>query len=204
MARDLTPIVKRSRREGVALHPKAYKIMARRKNAPVHGISKRRSKPSKYGQQLREKQKLKRLYGIQEKQFQKLVKTATSQTGIAGQTLLINLELRLDNAIYRLGIAPSRRSARQTVTHGHILLNNKRVDIPSLKLKVGDTISIRKKSQGSILYKQALEAIKDNKPELSWMNFSISKSEAKVTGIPAREDAEPEVNEQLVIEYYSR
>jgi small subunit ribosomal protein S4 len=204
VARDLTPIVKRSRREGVALHPKAYKIMARRKNAPVHAVSKRRTKISKYGQQLREKQKLKRFYGLQERQFSKLVSTASKQPGVAGETLLQLLELRIDNAIYRLGLAPSRQAARQTVSHGHVLLNGKKVDIPSIVLKVGDTVEMRAKSLKSDHFKQIAEQLKEDSPQVGWLNYNAAKNKATVASLPTREDAEPEVNEQLVIEYYSR
>src|SRR5687767_15828558 len=123
MARDLAPIVKRSRREGVALHPKAHKIMVRRKSLPGQIAGSRRSKPSQYSLQLREKQKVKRIYGTLERQFRRLVQEADRSQGVTGEVLLQLLECRLDNAVYRLQLAPSRQGARQLVSHGHIMLN---------------------------------------------------------------------------------
>src|SRR5688500_13197961 len=133
MARDLESIVKRSRREGVALHPKAHKVMVKRTNPPgMHGPRGMR-KPSNYALQLREKQKVKRMYGLLEKQFRKLITEAGRKQGQTGGMLLTMLELRLDNVIYRAGFALSRRAARQIVTHGHFTLNGRRVDIPSIR-----------------------------------------------------------------------
>src|SRR5689334_17994975 len=124
MARDLTSIVKRSRREGYALHPKAHKALVKRTAPPgQHGDSGRRSKPSQYSLQLREKQKVKRLYGLLEKQFARLMSEAQKGTGQSGSALLEFLERRLDNAVYRAGFATSRRGSRQLVTHGHFMLN---------------------------------------------------------------------------------
>lgn len=201
MARDLQPIVKRSRREGVALHPKAHKVMVKRKALPGERAGARRGKTTQYGQQLREKQKVKRIYGLLEKQFRRLVKEAEKSTGVTGETLLQYLELRLDNAVYRLQLAPSRPAARQLVTHGHILLNGRRVDIPSIRLKPGDEITIRPKSAKNT-YFQSLES--DTDVDLSWLSFNKSKMTAKVTATPKREEAEPDINEQLIIEFYSR
>ena len=132
MARDRSPIVKQSRREGVALHPKAARIMVRRATIPgQHGRS-RQAKPSQYSLQLREKQKVRRMYGLMEKQFANLMQKANKMSGKSGENLLILLESRLDNAVYRAGFANSRRAARQLVTHGHFMLNDTRVDIPSI------------------------------------------------------------------------
>ncbi len=131
MARDLQSIVKRSRREGYALHPKAHKALVKRSTAPgQQGRGGRTSKLSQYGLQLREKQKVKRLYGLLEKQFAKLMEEALRAKGQSGAKLLEFLERRLDNVVYRAGYASSRRAARQLVTHGHFMLNNRRVDIP--------------------------------------------------------------------------
>ncbi len=201
MARDLESIVKRSRREGVALHPKAHKVMVKRKALPGEKAGARRGKTTQYGQQLREKQKVKRIYGLLEKQFRRLVKEAERSNGVTGETLLQYLELRLDNAVYRLQLAPSRPAARQLVTHGHILLNGRRVDIPSIRLKPGDEIKIRPKSEKNT-YFQTLES--DTDVDLSWLSFNKSKKTAKVTSLPNREEAEPDINEQLIIEFYSR
>ena len=126
MARDRSPIVKQSRREGYALHRKAAKIMARKSGIPGQHSGSRQGKPSLYAVQLREKQKVRRLYGLLEKQFARLMKEASRREGLAGENLLQLLELRLDNAIYRAGFATSRRQARQLVSHGHFLLNGRR------------------------------------------------------------------------------
>src|SRR5688572_25283 len=138
MARDRSPIVKQSRREGYALHPKAHKIMAKKSGIPGVHAHGRQSKPSMYAVQLREKQKVRRLYGLLEKQFARLMKEAGRTKGQSGQVLLQLLERRLDNAIYRAGLSTSRRGSRQLVSHGHFLLNGRRVDIPSIRLKEGD------------------------------------------------------------------
>lgn len=205
MARDLMPIVKRSRREGIALHPKAIKGMTRRAYAPgEHGQSGQRRKLSQYAVQLREKQKVKRLYGLLEKQFAKLVSHAIHMDGVAGENMLNLLELRMDNAIYRLNIAPSRQSARQLVTHGHFLLNGKRVDIPSIRLKAGDEIILRPKSAENAYFKALGPVLLANQPSVRWLSLDAKKLVAKVTGSPAREDIQEEINEQLIIEFYSR
>ena len=201
MARDLMPIVKRSRREGVALHPKAHKVMAKRKALPGEKADARRGKMTQYAQQLREKQKVKRMYGLLEKQFRRLVKEAERKDGVSGELLLQLLEQRLDNVVYRLHLAPSRTAARQLVSHGHIMLNGRRVDIPSIRVKVGDEITVRPKSAKNS-YFEALEI--EDSPDLSWLSLNKSKLVGKVTGVPKREEAEPDINEQLIIEFYSR
>ena len=150
MARDNSPIVKQSRREGYALHPKAHKVMARKTGIPGQHAQGRHGKPSLYATQLREKQKVRRMYGLLEKQFSRLMNEATRmQEGLAGENLLKLLELRLDNAVYRAGFAVSRRGARQLVSHGHFLLNGRRVDIQSIRLKAGDVFEVRPKSAKS-------------------------------------------------------
>ena len=131
MARNLTPAVKIARREGAHTHPKAVKALTRRNYGPGQHGQSRRPKPSDYSLQLREKQKVKRFYGILEKQFRRYIGKAEKMPGVTGENLLQLLERRLDNVIYRLGVAPSRPAARQIVSHGHVLLNGKRVDIPS-------------------------------------------------------------------------
>jgi small subunit ribosomal protein S4 len=205
MARDRQSIVKMSRREGYALHPKAHKALVKR-TAPPGGQSGRgsRNKPSQYSIQLREKQKVKRLYGLLEKQFAKLMKEASKSQGQSGIRLLQLLESRTDNAVYRSGIAPSRRAARQIVTHGHFLLNGRRIDVPSLRLKVGDKLVLREKSKANAYFKN----IDDNSPKPSdipsWLKVDRKKFEVTITALPSREDSEPDINEQLIVEYYSR
>ena len=205
MARNLTPIVKQSRREAVALHPKAIKGLTKHPYKPgQHGPTGGRHKPSQYSIQLREKQKVKRMYGLLEKQFARMVREAERRTGNSGELLLALLESRLDNAVYRLGLAPSRQSARQIVTHGHLMLNGHRVDIPSILLKAGDQISVRPKSANNAYFKQLTTDLAGNSPQLRWLTFDAKKLTGKVTGAPAREDITEEIHEQLIIEFYSR
>jgi len=205
MARNLTPIVKQSRREKVALHPKAIKAMQKRPYGPGdHGPSAGRSKPSQYAIQLREKQKVKRMYGLLEKQFRRVVEEAERRQGVSGDIMLQLLEQRMDNAVYRLNFATSRQAARQLVTHGHFLLNGRRVDIPSIRLKAGDEITVRPKSAGNTYFKTVAETMKQNAPSQRWLSLDLPKLTAKVTGEPLREDAEADIREQLIIEFYSR
>lgn len=204
MARDLTPIVKRSRREGVALHPKAHKVMVKRKNPPGLLTGMRSRRPTAYGLQLREKQKLKRMYGLLEKQFRRLLAEAEKQPGVTGEMLLQLLERRLDNVAYRAHLAPSRQAARQLVTHGHLQVNGRRVDIPSLRVKLGDVITVKARSLNNPYFKQILQTLAENAPAMSWLKLNPKNLEIKITGMPTREEAEPEINEQLIVEFYSR
>lgn len=205
MARDTSPIVKQSRREGYALHPKAHKIMARKSGIPGEHAHGRQGKPSLYLTQLREKQKVRRAYGLLEKQFSRLMKEASRRDGLAGENLLQLLERRLDNAVYRAGFATSRRAARQLVGHGHFTLNGRRVDIPSIRLKPGDVIEVRPKSAKSAYFTQINDVISNSvQGPLSWMKSDPKKLTITVTGDPKREEAEADINEQLIVEYYSR
>lgn len=205
MARDTSPIVKQSRREGVALHPKAHKILARKSGIPGQHAGGRQGKQSMYATQLREKQKVRRMYGLLEKQFAKLMNEASRRQGLAGENLLQLLELRLDNAVYRAGFATSRRGARQLVSHGHFLLNDRRVDIPSIRLKAGDVLVVRPKSIKSGYFTQINDVYGNtSQVPLSWIKGDIKKLKIEVTGLPKREEAEADINEQLIVEYYSR
>lgn len=206
MARDLQSIVKMSRREGYALHPKAHKALVKRTTPPGQGASsdRRRVKTSQYGLQLREKQKVKRLYGLLERQFTKLMKEATRSRGQSGSTLLQYLERRLDNVIYRAGLAPSRRGARQIITHGHFLLNGRRTDVPSLRVNVGDELVLRDHSKNSQYFKQIDELSPAPAATPAWLSVDRKKFVVKITGLPTRDDAEPDIKEQLIVEYYSR
>lgn len=206
MARDRQSIVKMSRREGYALHPKAHKILAKRTALPGQLNTGRgyRSKPSQYSLQLREKQKVKRLYGLLEKQFSNLMREATRKKGQSGALLLQLLEQRADNAVYRAGFASSRRAARQLVTHGHFILNGTRVDIPSIRLKPGDELVVRPRSKKTEYFKQ-LDDISPAPSALpGWIKADRKKLTITITGLPTREEAEPDINEQLIVEYYSR
>lgn len=205
MARDTSPIVKQSRREGYALHPKAHKVMAKKTGIPGQHANGRQGKPSLYLTQLREKQKVRRLYGLLEKQFAKLMDEAIRRDGLAGENLLQMLEQRMDNAVYRAGFATSRRAARQLVGHGHFMLNGRRVDIPSIRLKAGDEITVRPKSTKSGYFTVLDDVIKNSvQTSLSWVKSDPKKMTISITGLPTRAEAEPEINEQLIVEYYSR
>lgn len=205
MARDTQSIVKMSRREGYALHPKAHKALVKRSTPPGQQTQRgMRNKPSQYALQLREKQKVKRLYGLLEKQFSNLMKEASRIQGESGQNLLILLERRLDNVVYRAGFAPSRRAARQLVSHGHFMLNGRRVDIPSIRVKAGDEIVARDKSKSTEYFKKLDDVSPAPTESVDWMKVNRKKYEIQVSGLPAREDAELDIKEQLIVEYYSR
>ena len=205
MARDKSPIVKQSRREGYALAPKAHKVMAKKTGIPgQHGDMRVRG-GSLYLTQLREKQKVRRTYGLLEKQFAKLMKEATRTEGLTGEKLLEFLERRADNVVYRAGFALTRRQARQLVSHGHFLLNGKRVDIPSIRLKPGDVLEVRAKSQKSEYFKNLANIISAAGAQpVSWLKADGKKMKIEITGLPKREEAEAGINEQLIVEYYSR
>lgn len=207
MARDLQPIVKMSRREGYALHPKAHKALVKRSSPPGQNASGRgggRTKTSQYSLQLREKQKVKRLYGLLERQFANVMKEASRNRGQSGEVLLRLLEQRIDNVVYRAGYAPSRRGSRQLVTHGHFLLNGRRVDIPSIQLVPGDTLTLRPHSKESYYFTKLDETSPAPSDIPEWLKVNRKKIELTVTGLPSRDDAEPGINEQLIVEYYSR
>ena len=208
MARDTSPIVKQSRREGFALHPKANKGRAKKTGIPGMHAGGRPGKSSLYLTQLREKQKVRRIYGLLEKQFARLMDEASRTAGhgqLPGEVLLQLLERRMDNAVYRAGFATSRRAARQLVSHGHFLLNGVRVDIPSIRLKIGDEIVIRPKSAKSGYFSQMDEITKNTyQGPLSWLKSDPKKLTISITGLPTRDEAEVEIKEQLIVEYYSR
>jgi small subunit ribosomal protein S4 len=204
MARDTRPIVKVSRREGYAMHPKAHKALVKRSGPPGQHGRFTRVKVSQYSLQLREKQKVKRLYGLLEKQFSNLMKEASRTHGQAGSVLLQYLEQRLDNAVYRAGFAPSRRAARQLVTHGHFMLNDRRVDIPSIRLRLNDKIELRPTSKQNAYFKQLDDISPAPAGFPGWLKVDRKKVAITITGLPTREEAEPDINEQLIVEYYSR
>lgn len=168
-----------------------------------HGTSRRRSKMSERGLQLREKQKARYIYGLFERQFHKIFEEAERLPGITGDTLVVLLERRLDNIVYRLGFADSRPQARQIVRHGHILVNGRKTDIPSLLVKSGDVISWREGSKKNEYYKLIVETIKD-KFIPPWLEVDASKLEGKVLALPKREDVEIKFSGKDIVEYYSR
>nr|WP_315024738.1 30S ribosomal protein S4 [uncultured Aminipila sp.] len=194
------------RREGQKLFLKGERCYSskcaidKRNYAPgQHGQS--RKKISEYGLQLREKQKAKRFYGMLETQFRNLFDKAAKKKGITGENLLIMLETRLDNVVFRMGFASSRKEARQLVTHGHFTLNGKKVDIPSLEVKAGDVIRVKEKSQNSPKFKEVKE-MAISVP--SWVTVDIEKLEGKVVAIPRREDIDTPIAEHLIVELYSK
>lgn len=205
MARDKSPIVKQSRREGYALAPKAHKVMAKKTGIPGEHASMRVRGGSLYLTQLREKQKVRRLYGLLEKQFARLMKEAARAEGLTGENLLQFLERRADNVIYRAGFATTRRQSRQLVSHGHFLLNGRRIDIPSIRLKAGDVLEVRPKSKQSAYFKDLGNITANSTVDsLSWLKADAKKMKIEITNLPKREEAEPGINEQLIVEYYSR
>lgn len=162
-----------------------------------------RIKFSEYGLQLREKQKIKRIYGMQEKQFRNLFETAESKKGVTGSNLLSMLERRLDNVAYRVGFANSRTEARQLVRHGHFLINGKKVNIPSFLVNKGDTIEIREKSKAVARIQGALEGVKRREiPQ--WLELDAAAQKGRIRDIPAREDVTAPMQERLVVELYSK
>lgn len=172
----------------------------RRQSAPgQHGA--RRGKLSNYGLQLREKQKVKRYYGLLEGQFFTTYERAEKMKGIAGENLLQLLELRLDNVVYRAGFATSRKEARQFVVHGHFTLNGHKADIPSMTLSVGDVITLKDKSKSSDKFK-AIQEISKNSP--NWLEVDFEKMEGKITALPVREDIDLPIEEHLIVELYSK
>ena len=200
MARYTGPKRRLSRREGIALTTKDVKSIEKKGAIPpgVHGARMRR-RVSEYGIQLREKQKAKRIYGLLEKQFRGLVQKASKVKGATGLTLLQNLETRLDNVVYRLGFSPSRAGARQYVSHGHVKVDDKKVTIPSYKVTIGQTIAISDQMRDNTQVKKSLE-VSTTLPE--WLERSSTVG--KVLRIPNREEMEQSVDEQLIVEFYSR
>ena len=210
MARYAGPVCRLCRREGMKLFLKgercyAEKCAIEKRNVPP-GQQSRRRRPNKvmgYGSQLREKQKVKRTYGVLESQFRRYFAAAERQRGITGETLLQLLERRLDNVVYRLGLPTSRPQARQLVRHGHVRVNGRRAAIPSLSLKAGDAVAVRERSakKASILY--AMEEVKGRGvPE--WLEFDAESMTGKVASLPTRDQINLPVQEQLIVELYSK
>lgn len=206
MARYTGPSCRICRREGQKLYLKGDRCYSdkctlnKRQTAPgQHGA--RRTKISGYGTQLREKQKVKKYYGLLEGQFKSIYDKAEKMKGIAGENLLQLLELRLDNVVYRLGLANSRKEARQLVVHGHFTLNGHKADIPSMTLEVGDVIALKEKSKSSDKFKQLAEAAKTAP---AWLEVDFEKMEGKLTALPVRNDIDLPVEEHLIVELYSR
>ncbi len=209
MARYTDAVCRQCRREGEKLFLKGDRCYSEKcavqKRAFVPGQhgQKRRQKSSEYGIQLREKQKTKRIYGVLEKQFRNYFHKAESQKGIAGENLLILLERRLDNVVYRLGMASSRKEARQLVTHNHFVINGRKANIPSMLVALGDTIQVRPGSADSPKFME-LKAAGAYKTPPEWLEVDIDNLTGRVLAFPTRDKVDTAVNEQLIIELYSR
>ncbi|MDY0323570.1 MAG: 30S ribosomal protein S4, partial [Candidatus Carbobacillus sp.] len=200
MSRYLGPTWKISRRLGISLSGTG-KELAKRPYAPgQHGPTQRR-KLSEYGLQLQEKQKLRFMYGLSERQFANLFNEAQRMKGTTGENFMILLEQRLDNLVYRLGWARTRRGARQLVNHGHVTVNGKRVDIPSYRVQPGDTIGLVEKSKNLVSIKEAL-SVRSYLPE--YLSYDEEKMEGVLTRLPERSELPAEIQESLVVEFYSR
>ncbi len=197
------------RREGMKLFLKGQRCMSdkcaieRRAYAPGEHGKSRRVKETNYGQQLREKQKARRIYGLLERQFRHFFSKASTSKGVTGEALLQMLECRLDNVVFRLGFAPSRAMARQLVRHGHVQVNGRKVDIPSFQVKAGNEVSLRDKSKKLAAVVNALESRKgQSTPE--WLDMSVEKMTGRVLSIPTRQSISVPINEQLIVELYSK
>jgi len=170
----------------------------------MHGPQARfRRRESDYGLQLREKQKAKRIYGVLERQFRRYFREAQRSKGLTGETLLILLERRLDNVIYRLGLASSRAQARQLVRHGHFEVNGRKTNIPSFLVKEGDVIRVRDRSRRTTYFKEIMERLGE-RPVPEWLSFDPEALTARVVALPTRDQIDVSLNEQLIVEYYSR
>lgn len=212
MARDRGKQCRMCRREGMKLYlkgEKCYKpscpIEKRGKQPPgQHGPTARRKALGGYGEQLREKQRVKRIYNLLETQFRNYFEKAARQKGVTGENLLGLLERRLDNVVYRLGFAMSRRQARQFVRHGHVGVNGRKVDIPSFQVKIGDEVSVRDKSSENVHIQGSFQT-SGGRGRPAWLEIAnANKLVGKVVSLPRRDDVDPEIREQLIVELYSK
>lgn len=212
MARYTGPVCKLCRREGEKLFLKGSRCLTpkcsfeRRSYPPgQHGRDKqfRRGRASDYLLQLREKQKARRIYGVMERQFSRYFTRASQQVGLTGTNLLTLLERRLDNVVYRLGLASSRAQARQLVSHGHIVLNGRKTNVSSALVYPGDSVSVRNESMGGTYFK-VLRQDMDDRRVPRWLSVDVNNLTANVLHAPTREDIDVSLNEQLIVEYYSR
>ena len=198
MAIDRTPVLKRCRQLGIDPAELGYSSKKESIRQP-----KRRRKESEYGMQLREKQKAKFIYGVLEKQFRGYFNKAKRQPGITGENLMRILESRLDNVVFRLGFARTRKEARQTVSHGHITVNGKRVDIPSYRVRPGDVVAVADKAKEMLVIKSAL--VSNERMQVpGWLEVDIEKLSGNVLALPTREQISGDINEQLIVELYSK
>ncbi len=197
MAKNMQPVLKRARTLGI--EPGFVGIYKKSKRKPKQN----RRKPSNYALQLTEKQKVRFVYGIQEKQLRRTFARAEKKSGNVGENLLTLLEQRMDNVVYRLGLASTRREAKQLVSHAHFTLNGKKMNIPSATLKVGDVVAVREKSLHSPKFKALAENLK-GKATPAWLELDAANMSGKVVALPARADVDAPIAEQLIVEFYSR
>ncbi len=201
MARYIGPKTKIARKFGEPIYG-ADKTLAKRSTPPgQHGQNRRRKKQSEYGMQLQEKQKAKYTYGILEKQFRNVFEKASRKKGITGENLLMLIESRLDNTVFRLGIAPTRAAARQLVSHRHITVNGKVTNIPSFMLVAGDVIAVREKSKN---LEVVTDSLASNNKSFSWLEWNSEKVEGTFLNYPSREEIPEKIKENLIVELYSK
>ncbi len=209
MARYTGPVCRLCRREGLKLFLKGERCYTekcafeRRSFVPGQHGQGRRGKVSEYGRQLREKQKVKRMYGLMEKQFRKYYHMAAKSSGVTGENLLRLLERRLDNTVFRMGFAASRAEARQLVRHRHVLINGRRCNIPSLLIKVGDQVELGPKSQNQARVLEAIDGV-ERRGVPAWVELDRKACKAKVTSLPQRSDITMPIEERLIVELYSK
>ncbi len=200
MSRYTGSTYKQARRTGFSILENGKELAKRPYGPGQHGQDRKR-KPSNYSVQLKEKQKVRFMYGLNERQFKKTFNEAGKLAGLHGENFLKLLESRLDNLVYRMGFAPTRRAARQLVNHGHITVNGKKVDIPSFRVKVGSTIALKEESKD---HKAVKEALAREVKRVEFVTFDDSKSEGTYVRLPERSELNPEINESLIVEYYNR
>ncbi len=204
MARYTGPRTKKSRSFGESIFKSIDKAFEKRKYPPgQHGNTRRRKQSSDYATQLKEKQKVKYTYGLLERQFRNLFGKAASKSGVTGEILLQLLEARLDNTVYRMGIAPSRRAARQLVSHRHITVNGVLTNIPSYQLRPGDVIAVRAKSQGLNVIEDSISKKSDVR-NFGWLDFDSTSMTGRFMAMPSRDQIPENINEQLIVELYSK
>ncbi len=209
MARQTDPVCRLCRREGTKLFLKGHRCYSpkcpieKRRNPPGQHGDKRPRRTSDFRPYLREKQKVRRIYGVQERQFGRYFRIASKSKGVTGEALLTILERRLDNAVFRLGFASSRPEARQVVRHGHITVNGRRVNIPSYLLRAGDIIAVAEKSRVRPIFKdRAADA--ESRPVPAWLSRDLTTMSGTVVSLPEREALDSSIQERLIVEYYSR
>lgn len=210
MARYTEAVCRLCRREGVKLYLKGERCFTpkcgieRRSYAPgQHGQTQTRRKTSQYGLQLREKQKLRRMYGVSEQQFRRYFTQAEGLKGVTGDNFIKLLERRLDNVVFRLGFAASRSQSRQLVGHGHFLVNGRKLDVPSYVVRPGDTVALKEGSRPMAAVQASLESAK-HRTMPSWLELDAETFTGQVKAVPSREDIDTQINEQLIVEFYSK